>query len=128
MPGLNRRLDPATGDYIRDGKGGHEKTGTIETGVYHQIRGKRSHWIGDIDAGSDLYLVPRRNLDRGALTFTEGAIVRALQPFVDAGQATDVSVALHAEKGGRIVIDDASITDTQAGDVDFSDIPGIGIG
>lgn len=125
MPGLNRRIDPATGDYIRDGRGGHETTPTIETGVYHQIRGKRRLWIGDPDAGSDLYLLPRRNLDRGAVVFADDAIRRAVQPFVDAGEATAVETALQAEKTGRLA-GAASITDVQAGDIDITDIAGIG--
>lgn len=127
MPGLNRRIDPATGDYRRDGKGGHEMTGTIETGIYHQIRGKRGLWLGDVDAGSDLYLLPRRNLDRGTVVFAEDAIRRALQPFVDAGEAREVRVVSRPDARGRLTIDEVTVEDTQAGDVDVADIAGIGI-
>jgi len=125
MSGLDRILDPASQDYVDGENGEFGETPTIASGCYHQLTGQRNTWPGDPDAGSDLPLVLTRNLDRSTVVFAQDAIRRALQPFVDAGEATDIEVAARANSTGRLILE-SSITDVQSGRIDLTDIAPIG--
>lgn len=125
MPGLDRVLDPTTGDY-RDAPGGeYEETRTIATAVLHQIKGERARWWGDADAGSDLYLAKYKGTGRAGKLFAENAVAAALQPFVDAGDAADVEVVVEADARGRLQVA-GSITDVQFGELALEEIASVG--
>lgn len=121
MAGRDRKLDPITGDYIPDGRGGWQTTRTIQTAVHHQIHGERGRWAGDKDAGSEIHLLPKKNTES---TMQRGADVirEALAVFEADGRATDVQVAVDRDQRGRQAFR-ASIRDTQSGEVVSSLIP-----
>ncbi len=124
---LDRRINPLTGDYVMDGAK-YEYTSTIETGCYHQCKGQRNRWPGDPNAGSDLYLIPTKGLTRSTVVFAEDAIRRALQPFIDSGDATDLQIETEVEPTfGRLILQ-SSITDVQAGQLNLTDIAPVGEG
>lgn len=117
MPGRDRKIDPVTRDYVKNGRGGYETTTTIATKVYHQLKGKRGTWWGDPDAGSDCHLIPQKGAGVGGIVFAKNAIRTALQRFVDQGLARDIEVEATSTASGRIV-PRSSITDIQAGKID----------
>lgn len=128
MPGRDRRIDALTGDYIKAAGGEYETTTTIEPAVYHQLKTERGRWCGDLSAGSDLYLVRTRGLNRGAVVFAQNAVRLALQPFVEQRLAKDLRVTAEGTETGRLVMETA-ITDVQGGvPITFTDIAPVGEG
>lgn len=123
--GLDRRIDPATGDYIDDGAGGDEDTDSVETAAYHQIKTERGEWWADPDKGSDLHLVPRLSVTQ-ALELLPATLESALQALVDAGLARSqrVEVAAHPTVPNRI-IGITEIVDIQRGPVDLATVAGL---
>src|SRR5262249_39312336 len=93
MAGSDRILDAATGDYVSDGKGGYQKTTDIRTAVWHQIAGNRGQWVGDVDAGSDLWKFERTGNSLATAIAAKDAMVQCLKPFVDDGRAAQVAVS-----------------------------------
>lgn len=125
MPGLDRRIDPDTGDYIDDGAGGDLDTDTIETAAYHQIKTHRGEYWADPTKGSDLHLVPRMSLDQ-ALEFAPDTIKACLQALVDAGLAKDLYVEVTTDPNVPYrLIGLSEITDAQKGAIDLSQIAGL---
>lgn len=124
MPGLDRKIDPLTRDYVDAGHGEYVETQSIQPALYHQFRTERGRWWGDPDAGSDLYLVARRNLDTGAVVFGKNALRAAAQPFVDDGQARDLVIDGAGDERGRLVLF-VSLTDTTTGEA-LEDIAPVG--
>lgn len=118
MPGYDRTLDPITGDYQDNSGGEYAETLTIATAVYHQLKGER-RWWGDDKAGSDLYLAKQKGAGVAGVRFADDAIRAALQPFVDAGLASDIDVQAEGTAGGRIIMA-TSITDVQHGELEFA--------
>jgi phage gp46-like protein len=93
MAGRDRKLDPGTGDYVADGRGGYETTTTAETALYHQIQGELGRWWGDAAAGSRLYELDRaKSHARITRTALEDRLREALAPLFEAGRITEVSV------------------------------------
>lgn len=117
----DRKLDPVSGDYIKNAVGGYEHTTTIQTKVYHQLKGRRGAWWGDAGAGSDLYLVLEQGVTRDSIIFARNAVRTALQRFVDQGLAKDLSVEAAGDARGRITLT-SRITDISAGELDISDL------
>jgi phage gp46-like protein len=124
MPGLDRKLDPLTGDYLSDTVGGYVETESIQPALYHQLKTERGRWWGDADAGCDLYLVRASNLDQTAVVFAKDAIRTALQPFVEAGQARDLVVEAVGGALGRLTVA-ISLVDTATGEA-LHDVAPIG--
>lgn len=114
MPGLDRQLDPMTGDYVDAGRGEYSETPTIQPAVYHQFMTERGAWCLDADAGSDLHLVLRRVLNRDTIVFAIDVAKTTLQPFVDAGLARDVRVNAEGSDRGLLTME-VALTDTATG-------------
>src|SRR5215207_3074440 len=111
MPGRDRKLDPRTGDYIPDGKGGYLYTTTIETEIQHQLKGVFGSWWGDPNAGSRIRELAKGHMDTPTIVLAKRYAELALRPFVDAGRARDLQIAV-ATRGQQIIIT-TSLTDTQ---------------
>jgi phage gp46-like protein len=128
MPGRSRRLDPVTGDYRRNDAGnGFAMTTSVETIVYHVIRGQRGRWFGDPDHGCHLYLVREHGLDREGLLFAANAVKAGLTPLVRDGLIKDVSVEVAANEFGLLELL-IKITDISGGVIDASGLTPFGGG
>lgn len=127
MAGLDRRIDPLTGDYIDDGEGGYEETDTAETAAYHQITTHRGKYFPQPDLGSDTHLLVQRNADAITALFAAESLQAALQKLADEGMIKDIEVEVTVTKEfpARLV-GGASFTDAQRGTVDLSDAVGFG--
>jgi len=123
--GLDRVIDPETGDYVDDGAGGDVDTETIETAAYHQILTHLGEYWAGPEKGSEIHRVPEMSATE-ALQKAPATLTAALQALVDAGFAKDLKVEVVADErvSGRIV-GATSITDVQKGRVDLSKIAGL---
>ena len=50
MPGLDRKINPLTRDYIDDGAGSTETTRNASTAIWHQFNTVKDRWWGDAEA------------------------------------------------------------------------------
>jgi phage gp46-like protein len=125
VAGLDRAIDPLTQDYEDADGGEYAETRTLATAFYHQLRTERNRFWGDPEAGSELYLVRTMGVRQSTVLFIEDTIRTALQPFIEAGLASDLEVEVEGTESGRHIIE-ASITDRQGGRVDLSDIAPVG--
>jgi phage gp46-like protein len=115
MPGFDRKIDPISGDYVDAPGGEYAETASIQPQIYHQLNTQRARWWGDFEAGCDLYLVKQRGLSQGTVVFAKDTTKTALQGFVEAGQARDLSVEAVGSELGRLSVEIA-ITDTSTGE------------
>ena len=115
MAGRDRIIDPKTRDYVKNSTGGYETTDTIGTKLYHQLAGKRGHYWGDKDHGSDLHQVKEHGSGELGLAFAENAVKTATARMVEDGEARDLRVEATAVDG-RVSVD-ASIVDIQGAEV-----------
>lgn len=115
MAGRDRIIDPATRDYVKNSTGGYETTDTIGTKFYHQIAGKRGHYWGDRNHGSDLHHVKDHGSGEVGLAFAENAVKTACAKLIEDGEARDLRVVATAVNG-RVSVD-ASIVDIQGAEV-----------
>lgn len=125
MAGLDRKIDPLTGDYVDADGGEYEETRTIAPGLYHQMRTPLNGWWGDGNRGTNLHLVRRRGLNRDTVLLAENEIRRGAQPFIDQGLARDLVVESEPDARGRLTME-AEITDVGGTRIALSDIAGIG--
>lgn len=91
-PGQNLKIDPKTGDYvIVDGRPVEDNS--LSTPAYIRVKAKRTQWLfaPDQQWGSDFYLYHRRHLVQDDQNMLATAAA-ALQPLIDAGRATSVTV------------------------------------
>lgn len=114
MPGLQRKLD-VNGDYVADGKGSYVKTSDLSTPMRHQLQGQRNRWVGDFDAGSDLYQLEREGNSVGTPQIAADMVRRALKPFMDRGEAANLDIITDRDVGGRFGIQ-STIHDLQHGE------------
>jgi phage gp46-like protein len=121
--GLDRKIGP-DGDYIDDGLGGYVETPTIQPAIRHQMKTERRRWVGDPAAGSDRYLYMRGGLTQANVNSVAEATRRALQVFIDAGEATDLQYESVALASGRLV-EDIEITDVQGNTIQAGDMPAV---
>ena len=127
MPGFDMALDPKTGDYIDDGRGGFVTTDTIATMVQHQLTVHRNGWIADPDLGCDAHLIPPKSNNSTALRFKD-AYQQALQEFVDLGLAADLVIETERDsRTGRIAIK-SSMRDVQRGDINLQGLLPLAVG
>ena len=95
MSGRTRKIDPATGDYVKTADGsGFVYITTLATALYHQINGHLDKWWGDPSAGSLNYLITTRHTSDEDISLARNAMLTALQRFVDIGRARDPSVVM----------------------------------
>jgi len=113
MAGKDRALDPLTGDYVPDGKGGWKYTTLADTKCYHQLKTARNTWPGDPDAGSDYALLDRKDTDE-EIARAADMTRDALQPLLDLNLIADLKLETGRDEGGRPVIQ-STVTDTQSG-------------
>ena len=125
MAGLDRILDPETGDYVKDGKGSYVKTNTVRTKLYHQVKTYLGFWWGDFQAGSAVYRVTRMGANTSAVIFVKNAVRSSLAPFLERGLIKDLNVEAEANASGRIIYH-VNATDTQGGRIDIEGITPIG--
>lgn len=119
MAGKDRILDPETGDYVSDGKGGLQTTTDLRTAVWHQVAGKRTKWVGDPDAGSDLYTFERVGNSEDTAIAAKDAMARCLQPFIESGRGADLVVDTDRAPLGRLTVV-ASMKDVSHGQIDVA--------
>ena len=127
MPGLDRTIDPTTGDYVDAVGGAYAESLTIATAVYHQIKGELDRWPGDPNAGSGVYRIKQLGTGKAGQRAAEDATRAALQGFVDRGDASDLAVAAEGQANGRMLIA-AELTDVQYGPVVVATALGTAIG
>ncbi|MFA9271081.1 MAG: phage GP46 family protein [Baekduiaceae bacterium] len=126
MPGLDRKIDPITHDYVSDGAGGYEKTSTAQTALQHQLQDELGNWVGDPDAGSNLFKFARGgNSERRAAGLRDG-VRAAVKPLVDAGMVADVQVGTTRDQTGRLALQ-SSLRDVQSG-AQVSLVPMLSVG
>jgi hypothetical protein len=111
MPGLDRKLDPATGDYVDDGAGGTETTRSALTAVYHQGRTPRGGWVGDPSAG--IRDVPGKSSER-TQRVVEDVWREAMAPLVAEGRITEPEVI--TERNGDQIRFAVASKDLQTGE------------
>lgn len=119
--GRDRVLDPLTGDYVSDGQGGYETTTTIQPALVHQLKGQRSRWWGDENAGSDVWRLQTMPLNEATVVAARNFIRTAVQVFIDRGQAREPRVDVTRSPEGRLTIE-ASIVDVTHGELDISNL------
>lgn len=114
MPGLDRMLDPVTGDYIDAPGGEYEETLTAAPALYHQMKTPLGRWWGDLDAGSLLHLLRQRGADEPTVRFAEDAALQALDRLVVDGLIESPAAAASADRRGRMHLS-TSCVDIQTG-------------
>lgn len=115
------RIDPTTGDYIQDGRGGFETTTTIVNRVLHQLSTDLDLWVGAADQGNDVWRLPRKSTQAMADRVAE-SYRAALQRLVDSGAAADLSVAVDRDQVNRFVVT-VSLRDVQTGQLVTQTVP-----
>lgn len=101
MP-YDRKFDPLTGDFVRDGKGGFVRIATAETSVMNQMLAKRGRCWHDSQLGSE-------GLDaidptRPALDAAEKTRL-ALGRLEELGRIADLEVTASEPAPGRVRVD-----------------------
>lgn len=120
-----RKIDPITRDYVRDGAGGYVYTTTSATKIFHQIVGRRGSWWANAAIGSDCHRIRERNLDRGGIVAAENSVRTALQLFIDRGLISDLRVEVEADARGRIALL-VEARDSQGEQIDLSGLAPFG--
>jgi phage gp46-like protein len=84
-------IDPTTGDYQVSG-GNPVRDESLQFPAYVRLKTQRGSWLyaPDVDYGSDLYLIRKQTKATPALV--ENVSERALQPLLDDGRASEISV------------------------------------
>lgn len=113
MAGLDRAINPLTGDYIDDGKGGWKYTALADTKCYHQLKTARNTWPGDPDAGADFNLLTRKETDE-EIARAADMVRDALKPLINLNYVSDLILETGRDEAGRPAIQ-SSVTDTQSG-------------
>lgn len=88
----NWLMDPTKKDYVME-FGDPVQTDSLEMPAYFRLIIKRTQWMyaPDVDYGSDFYLIKKRRTNENANS-VENVGARALQPIIDDGRASAISV------------------------------------
>lgn len=115
MGRLNRKIDPATRDYVEDpDTGGTATTRNSLTVIYHQVKTRLGQWWGDPLAGSRLFELERaKSLIRTPIV-TQDMFSEALAPLVADGRHTEP--AFESERGTDRINTKIVATDLQSGE------------
>lgn len=86
-------VDPDTGDYVMDAAGKPVNNNDLKTPAYFRLTVGRTRWLyaPDTTYGSDFYLFKKKHLSNDPSTL-EAVAQRALQPMIDDGRASAVTV------------------------------------
>jgi hypothetical protein len=124
MPGTDLALDE-NGDFI-DADGDWLETSDLQPLARHQILDNRGLFFADPDAGSEIYLIPRK-ANFATMVRMEDAWRSALGVFIALGLAEDLVIETDEDQRGRFVTT-GSITDRNAGTVDLTALLSFGLG
>ena len=88
----NWNIDPQKKDYVMQG-GAPQQTDSLQIPAYIRLKTNRTQWLyaPDTNYGSDLYTV-QRNRTTSDPSFLEAIAAKALQPIVDDGRASQITV------------------------------------
>lgn len=89
MPGFDRSIDPATGDYVDDGVGGTEWTRTAAPALFHQIRTPLGSWWADGEAGSRFFELDRSPSSLRTVPVVVDIVRELSAPLVDDGRISE---------------------------------------
>lgn len=123
---MSWRIDPKTGDYLMV-NGAPVDDPSLIYPAYYRLKTKRTKWLyaPDTSYGSDLYTIKKRFNPNDVNPVSNIAEV-ALQPMVEDGRASDVSVGYLAPAGLNDIQLSAIITDAQ-GQPQTLNLPSVGI-
>lgn len=124
MAGTDLALN-ADGDFIDDGHGDWVETASIEPLCRYQLKDQRGLFFADPDAGSDVYLIPKK-ANRATLLRLSDAWRDALNVLVALGLSEDLVIDIDVDQVNRFIID-ASMTDRNAGVVDLTPLLSSGL-
>jgi phage gp46-like protein len=110
---MDRRINPATGDYVWDhSEGEPAKTRDASTAIWHQMRTKRNGWVGDPDAGNRLHEVARGKSSTRTPSAIADIIAEAMQPLAQEGLVTEP--VIRTEREGDTIEARTFVTDRQS--------------
>lgn len=102
MP-FDRKFDPETQDFVRDGKGAFVRTETAETSMFNQMVAKRGAWWGDDQLGT--LEDGLRGLQGGdPARDAEQAFKLGLSRLEQMGRIADVTVVAIEDAPGRLLV------------------------
>lgn len=93
---MNRRLDPATGDYILEDGAIQTEEDTLGTQVYFCLFTRRGAWPFDENFGSRLHELRARKSPTRAVADLPAMVKEALQPLVTDGRIGRIEVVAEA--------------------------------
>lgn len=99
---FDRKFDPITQDFVRDGKGGFVRTETAETSMFNMMVAKRGKWWGDPELGT--LEDGLRELQGNPVPDSEQAFKRGLGRLEQMGRITDITVKATEDAPGRIFV------------------------
>lgn len=97
------RINPLTGDFVRDGRGGWVLTDTAETAVQLQLVHHYRAWWGAPERGSRLH--DPRVFTGNKLQAVKAEAERAMRVLEQAGRIANVEMVVEQPQQGRIVIE-----------------------
>lgn len=88
-------IDPATGDYVLVG-GQPQQLTNLKIPAYYRWKTKRTKWMyaPNNKFGSDFYTLKKNISSDNDVSQIENLAARALQPLVDDGRATEITVEM----------------------------------
>lgn len=120
-------IDPITGDYILDPATGRPKTtNSLRVPAYFRLKIKRTQWLYAPDSkyGSDYYTIQKRPAANANQRF-ENIAIKALQPIVDDGRASQVAATVEVNTRDSTQLD-VEIVDA-TGEVEPVTFNGLGL-
>jgi len=115
MAGVDLFLN-SDGDYDETGSGFFETTETAQPALRHQTLGRLGEWVGDPDAGREIYGLSGRNDSEREAERRRDSLERAYAKLVADGLIDDVRITIDRDKNGRFAALVKS-RDTQTGGV-----------
>lgn len=95
MAGLSPKIDPLSGDFVRDSNGRWETTTGSDTSVQLALRLVRGWWGGEV--GSTIAALHRGIGPADPVEATSEAVREALAPLVSRGAIGDLSIVVERE-------------------------------
>lgn len=117
--------DPATGDYVLSG-GSPVQTDSLQVPAYYRLKIQRNTWLyqPDTSYGSNFKSVKKRP-SGGDTNDLENIAIAALQPILDDGRATAITVSTNQTTRATVSLE--TIIYKQRGVFDQLNIPSLGV-